>query len=59
MDGGVLEEEKEEGDITKLHLKLGLSPLESPLRSLPLSLSLSLSGIPGRLRSSGTALQWK
>lgn len=25
-----MEEEREEGDITKLHLKLGLSPLESP-----------------------------
>ena len=48
---GRLEEEREEGDITKLHLKLGLSPLESPLHSL--------SGIPGRLQSSGTVLQWK
>lgn len=29
-DGGSLEEEREEGDITKLHLKLVLSLLESP-----------------------------
>lgn len=27
---GGMEEEREEGDITKLHLKLGLSPLDSP-----------------------------
>ncbi len=30
VKGGEVEEEREEGDITKLHLKLGLSPLESP-----------------------------
>lgn len=43
-----MEEEREEGDITKLHLKLGLSPLDSPS---------TFSGIPGRLRSSGEVLQ--
>lgn len=32
---GGLEEEREEGDITKLHLKLGLSSLESPCTLSP------------------------
>lgn len=41
--GGGLAQEREEGDSTKLHLKLGLSPLESPLHSRSVSLALSLS----------------
>lgn len=39
--GGGLAQEREEGDSTKLHLKLGLSPLESPLHSRSVSLALS------------------
>ncbi len=42
--GGMVEE-REEGDITKLHLKLGLSPVGVP--SLALSLSLSLAFLGG------------
>lgn len=34
VSGGV-EEEREEGDVTKLHLKLGLSPSESPCTLSP------------------------
>lgn len=44
--GGMVEE-REEGDITKLHLKLGLSPVGVPSLALSLSLSLSLAFLGG------------